>query len=100
MPDKSRLVDYADVVAALVAKFRVSGWTAHGFILAQENTEMVILIKNRIPTQYPKSMLELIIEPKALVNFLGLTFNPKISFSEQIKAIVNKAATLDREIRH
>lgn len=45
-------------------------------------------------------MLELIIEPKALVNFLGLTFNPKISFSEQIKAIVNKAATLDREIRH
>ena len=107
MPEESRLVGYADDVAALVAgrtveqaqsrlgilMRRVSGWmTTHGFNLALEKTEVVILTKKRIPTLRPISFGESIIESKSAVKYLGLTLDSKMSFSEQIQAAANKAA--------
>ena len=107
MPEESRLVGYADDVAALVAgrtveqaqsrlgilMRRVSGWmTAHGFNLALEKTEVVILTRRRIPTLRPISIGELTIESKPAVKYLGLMLDSKMSFFEQIKAAADRAA--------
>lgn len=57
--------------------------TAHGFSLALENTEVVILLKKRNPTLRPISIAS-IIEPKAMIKCLGLMLDLRASFFEQI----------------
>lgn len=107
MPEETRLVGYADDVAALIAARtveqaqlklgqvmrRVDRWmAAHGLTLALSKTEVVVLTKKRIPTILPVRVGEEIVVSKPAAKYLGVMIDSKLSFFEQIRQTAEKAA--------
>lgn len=107
MPDETRLVGYADDVAALVAArnveeaklkletvmLRVNEWMQdHGLSLAISKTEIVVLTKKRIPRIFPVRIGNAQIETKPAAKYLGVMVDSRMTFGEQIKQTADKAA--------
>ena len=108
MPPESRLIGYADDVAALVSGLtvehaqlrlgvlmrRVLGWMdARGLSIAPEKTGVVILTKRRIPRIRTISVGDALIESKPCVKYLGVLLDSRMSFSEHVREAANRAAT-------
>lgn len=107
MPDECVLVGYADDVATLIAArtveqaqirlnmvmLLVSNWmTSHGLSLALQKTEVVLLTKKHIPTEFSIRVGEELLTTKPAVKYLGLMVDCRASFNEQIRCTANKAA--------
>lgn len=107
IPEETRLVGYADDVAALIAartidlaQFklnqvmrRVNEWMrVHGLSLALAKTEIVVLTKSRIQTIMPMMVGEEQVETKTAAKYLGVMIDSKLTFGEQIKGTADKAA--------
>lgn len=108
IPDETRLVGYADDVAALITARtaelaqhklnqvmrRVNAWmTDHGLSLAVNKTEIVVLTKRRIDTILPMMVGEETVQTKPAAKYLGVMIDTKLTFGEQIQRAADKAAS-------
>lgn len=107
MPEETRLVGYADDVAALIAARDVelaqiklnevmrivNDWMrAHGLSLAVSKTEIVVLTKKRINTILPLRVGEEVVQSKHAAKYLGIVVDTKMSFGDHIQRTADKAA--------
>lgn len=107
MPEGTRLVGYADDIAALIpartveqaqmkmnqVMRRVTTWMEdHGLALALAKTEIVILTKKRIPTAVPMAVGEEHVETKAAAEYLGILIDSKLTYGDHIRRTADKAA--------
>lgn len=112
MPEETRLVAYADDVAALIADRTIAGaqlklnqvmrkiewWMEErGLSLALQKTEIVVLTKKRIETILPLKVGEETVGTKKAAKYLGVTIDNRMNFAQQIKAGSEKA---EKYVRH
>ena len=107
MPEGCFLIGYADDVAAVISARdvdaaqmrlgqvmpRVRGWMSErGLELALTKTEIVLLTKKRIPCLFPVQVGEVTAGTKAAIRYLGVMLDTKLTFWDQIRKGVDKAA--------
>ena len=107
MPDGCFLIGYADNVAALITArdveaaqlrhgqvmCRVRRWMLdHGLELVMAKTEIVLLMKKRIPRLFSVQVVDVTAETKAAVKYLGVMLDTRLIFWEKIRRGVDKAA--------
>lgn len=106
IPEDTLLVGYADDVAAVIIARdmqdaqrklnqimrRVSRWLHdHGLNLATEKTELVLLTRRQIPTDFLFQVETEQIRSQPSVTYLGVRLDTKLTFWEQIRHTTEKA---------
>ena len=71
----------------------VNNWMlSHGLTLAIRKTDFIVLTKKRIPTIIAVCVGDEVVELKPAAKYLGVMIDSKLSFFEQTKLTVDKAA--------
>ncbi|KAJ8971898.1 hypothetical protein NQ317_000002 [Molorchus minor] len=107
VPTNTFLVGYADDIAAVVVARdieeaqnglnqvmrRAGEWLEdHGLSLAREKTELLLLTKQRIPAAIPFQVEDEVMEVKAVVKYLGVRLDTKLTFWAQIQHAAEAAS--------
>ncbi|KAJ8975986.1 hypothetical protein NQ317_016232 [Molorchus minor] len=107
VPRNTFLVGYADDIAAVVVARdieeaqnglnqvmrRAGAWLEdHGLSLAREKTELLLLTKQRIPAAIPFQVEDEEMEVKAVVKYLGVRLDTKLTFWAQIQHAAEAAS--------
>ena len=110
MPEDTKLVEFADDVAAVIiartedqAKRRIAQVTRrvgdwlheHGLELAAKKTEMVVLTRQRsFPRPFSASVCDENIVANKAIRYLGLTVDEKLTFWTHIEKAAGKATVI------
>ena len=107
LPEGASLIGYADDVVLVitvrnleeaqrkldVAMRRILNWLReHSLQLATQNSEIVLLTRKWIDTIVPVRIVDVTIETKKAVKYLGLWLDNKLSFYEHIRQTSEKAS--------
>ncbi|KAJ8980479.1 hypothetical protein NQ317_013232 [Molorchus minor] len=107
VPRNTFLVGYADDIATVVVARdieeaqnglnqvmrRAGAWLEdHGLSLAREKTELLLLTKQRIPAAIPFQVEDEEMEVKAVVKYLGVRLDTKLTFWAQIQHAAEAAS--------